>query len=128
MTLQALLDSVIVIDYLNGERGAKAFLNAAPPAEWAVSLVTYAEVLVGIPAEGTAYTRTFLDAFSLLSINRDVATLAAQLRRTHRWKLPDAFQAALAQHHGIPLATRNTKDFDPARHPFVTVPYVLRPA
>ncbi|MBK6580422.1 MAG: PIN domain-containing protein, partial [Sandaracinaceae bacterium] len=55
-----------------------------------------------------------------------VADLAAALRREHRWKLPDALQAAAARQHGLRLATRNTKDFPPAKHAFVVVPYTLR--
>ena len=39
------------------------------------------------------------------------------------WKLPDAFQAALAQHHHLRFATRNIRDFLPERHAFVVVPY-----
>ena len=53
-----------------------------------------------------------------------IADLAATLRRQHKWKLPDAFQAALAQTHKLKLATRNTKDF-PSRHDFVEIPYEL---
>jgi len=54
-----------------------------------------------------------------------VADLAARLRREHRWKLPDALQVAAAQHHGLRLVTRNTRDFPPERYPFVLVPYVV---
>jgi predicted nucleic acid-binding protein len=46
----------------------------------------------------------------------------ARLRRLHGWKLPDAFQAALARRHGLRLATRNPNDFDPDEHDFVEVP------
>ncbi len=60
-----------------------------------------------------------------LEISKAVGDLAASLRREYVWKLPDAFQAALAQHHDLKLVTRNTKDFPPARHEFVVVPYAL---
>jgi predicted nucleic acid-binding protein len=43
----------------------------------------------------------------------------------NRWKLPDAFQAALALSRGLRLATRNTRDFPPERFSFVEVPYHL---
>lgn len=66
-----------------------------------------------------------MEEFSLLEITKPVADLTAELRRNHGWKLPDAFQAALAQHHGLKLATRNTKDFAPERHDFVVAPYTL---
>lgn len=53
--------------------------------------------------------------------------MRAKLRHLHGWKLPDALQAAAAMLCGLMLATRNTRDFDPARHPFAVVPYTLAP-
>jgi predicted nucleic acid-binding protein len=50
---------------------------------------------------------------------------AAELRKKYGWKLPDAFQAALAMHNHIKLSTRNTRDFDPIKHSFVEIPYEL---
>jgi predicted nucleic acid-binding protein len=67
----------------------------------------------------------WLDRFSVLPMTRETADFAAGLRRKYRWKLPDAFQAALALLSGRQLATRNTRDFSPERHRFVTVPYRL---
>jgi hypothetical protein len=69
--------------------------------------------------------RQLLDHIPLIAIDQPVAVLAARLRRRHRWRLPDAIQAAAAVHHGLKLATRNTRDFDPRRHDFVVVPYTL---
>jgi hypothetical protein len=67
--------------------------------------------------------RQLLDAFPLLPVDAPVADLAAELRRTVRWRLPDAIQAATAIHHGLRLATRNLKDFPPERFEFVVLPY-----
>ena len=61
----------------------------------------------------------------MLGIDTEVADLAAALRRANRWKLPDAFQAALARRHGLKLATRNVRDFPPERFDFVEAPYSL---
>lgn len=124
MKPDVLLDSVIVIDFLNGIPAARAYV-VGTPSGWGISPVTYAEVLVGIPDAAEPATRAYLDAFRLYEIDREVAALAGRLRRLHRWKLPDALQAAVAEHNGLRLATRNTKDFDPDRHPFVFVPYTL---
>lgn len=112
------------IDYLNGRPQARAYLSGSTD-RWDISHVTHAEVLVGATPGLEPTLRGFLDAFVMLDIDRDTAALAARLRRAHRWKLPDAFQAALAQQHGLKLATRNTKDFDPARDPFVPVPCMV---
>ena len=91
-----------------------------------LSVITRAEVLVGF-TDNAAFARalSLLNALPLLEITRADADEAAHLHRTHRWKLPDAFQAALARRHGLHLATRNTRDFDPDQHGFVMVPYTL---
>ncbi|MEK7404342.1 MAG: PIN domain-containing protein [Acidobacteriota bacterium] len=59
------------------------------------------------------------------AFDREAADLAASLRRKYRWRLPDAFQAALAQLHGLKLATRNVRDFPPKQFDFVEAPYTL---
>jgi len=119
-----LLDSVILIDFLNAIPEAQAYVDAHR-AEAAISVVTTAEVLAGVDDAGVPATVRFLDAFPLLLIDGTTALQAARLRHRFGWRLPDAFQAALAQQHGLRLATRNTKDFDPAVHPFVVVPYTI---
>lgn len=122
MTMRALLlDSVILIDYLNGVTQARTYLNAHAN-ESTVSAATAAEVLVDVDDTGTSATIRFLDQFPLLVVDRAAAVTAAQFRRTPGWKLPDAFQAALAQEHNLQLVTRNTRDFDPETHRFVVVP------
>ena len=119
---QILLDSVILIDHFNGIAAATRYI--ADNAERVhVSVITRAEALAGVAEEETPALRALLDAFPVLVIDRDVADLAATLRRTNRWRLPDAFQVAVARHHGLVLATRNTRDFPPERYDFVRVPY-----
>jgi hypothetical protein len=88
-------------------------------------VITRAEVLAGFDPAGMAAAAGLLDRFPTLGIDRPVADLAARLRREHRWKIPDALQAALASYHSLGLVTRNTRDFPPDRHAFVVVPYVL---
>jgi predicted nucleic acid-binding protein len=119
-----LLDSVILIDHFNGVKAATACLQRL---QWrsAVSVVTRAEVLAGFDSHEAPIAASLLDRFPTLDIDREIADLAARLRREGRWKMPDAFQAALAQRHGLRLVTRNTRDFSPHRHPFVEVPYTL---
>ena len=124
--LSLLLDSVILIDHFNGHAEATRYL-ARTGGEAALSVITRAEVLAGFDAGAVVAAAGLLDRFPTLGIDQPVADLAARLRREHRWKMPDAFQAALASYHSLTLATRNTRDFPPDRHAFVTVPYVLRP-
>jgi len=122
--VEFLLDSAILIDRFNKSPRAKNYL-AGVRGKAAISVVTRAEVLTGFDDASRRMAIRFLDFFPTLEITKPVADLAASLRREHGWKLPDAFQAALAQHHELKLATRNTKDFPLARHEFVVVPYAL---
>ena len=120
--LTLLLDSVILIDHFNGVAQATEYLSRWRKVA-AISVITRAEVLTGFAAHGVQLALKLLDAFPTLVIDAPVADLAARLRSEHRWKLPDAFQAALAVHHDLRLVTRNIRDFPPDRHRFVEVPY-----
>ena len=123
--IERLIDSVILIDHLNGIEKATRFIIKIDPSETAISVVTRAEILTGLAETGQAEVVALLDQYQLLIIDKPIADLAAGLRREHGWKLPDAFQAALAQHHKIKLVTRNSKDFNPQKHDFVEIPYRL---
>jgi predicted nucleic acid-binding protein len=122
MGVKFLLDSVILIDHLNGIPAASAWLSKEHLRS-SISVITRAEVLAGYDQHQRAPIQRLLDAFPSLPIDQKVADVAATLRRQHRWKLPDAFQAALASTHKLTLATRNTKDFPPAEYTWVTKPY-----
>jgi len=124
--LETLLDSVILIDHLNDQKKATRYISKLDPDRVAISVITRAEILVGLEVgEEREKTKSLMDQYTLLVIDRDIADMAADLRREFGWKLPDAFQAALAIHHRLKLATRNTKDFNPQKHAFVDVPYRL---
>lgn len=120
--VRLLLDSVILIDHFNGISHATKYL-ARVQARSLISVITRAEVLSGFDEADAVAARRLLDCFPTLSLDRAVADLAARLRHETKWRLPDAFQAALAQTNGLRLVTRNTKDFPPQRWPFVLVPY-----
>jgi predicted nucleic acid-binding protein len=123
--IERLLDSVILIDHLNNIPQAMDFLLALNPGKTAISVISYAEILTGLDEDGERKAIPLLHSFEMLEIDAAVAKKAAMLRRQHGWKLPDAFQAAMAITHGIILCTRNIKDFNPQKHPFVEIPYVL---
>lgn len=108
--MRYLLDSVILIDHFNNVKAATAFL-VEHGSECAISVITRAEVLAGFTLRTESLARELLDVFQPLSITSEIADLAAALRRSERWKLPDALQAAVAVQHGLVLVTRNTRDF-----------------
>jgi len=125
MDASILLDSVILIDHFNDIKKATDYLRSVR-TDAVLSVVTRAEVLVGFESEEARYRGiALLNHFACLPITLEIADRAAVLRREHGWKLPDAFQAALAQEHHLSLSTRNTRDFDAEEHPFVTIPYTL---
>ena len=124
INMDYLLDSVILIDHFNNIPQASEFLQQHKDSS-AISVITRAEVLTGFAQEHRKIAAKFLDRFVTLNIDKDVADLTAQLRYQYRWKLPDALQAALAQHHHTQLVTRNTKDFPLNKYDFVVTPYQI---
>ena len=119
-----LLDSCILIDHFNGKPQAHKYI-AEYWKEFMISAITRAEVMAGFDNIGRETAARFLNQFSVINIDVKIADFAAELRRLHRWKLPDAIQAAVALSEDLQFATRNTKDFPPAVHTFVIVPYEL---
>lgn len=122
MGLMFLLDSVILIDHFNDVSEATDFIKKNAD-QLAISVITRSEVLVGFTEAEQFTAKLLLDKFQTLEISGAIADLAAKLRQKRKWKLPDAFQAALAQHHNFTLVTRNTKDFNPNTNDFVLCPY-----
>ena len=108
--MRYLLDSVILIDHFNNVEAATTFL-AEHGSECAISVITRAEVLAGFTLRAEPLARELLDVFPHLPITSEIADLAASLRRSEHWKLPDALQAAVAVQHGLVLVTRDTRDF-----------------
>lgn len=121
--LRYLLDSVVLIDHLNGMEAATEFLITHAAAS-AISVITRAEVLAGFALRDLPLGRRLLDPFRTLAPVVTTADLAAGLRRREGWKLPDAFQAALAIEHALTFVTRNTRDFGRSLSaPAVLIPY-----
>ena len=128
MKARYLIDSVILIDHLNGVPAATRWLAALQEGEAVISVITRAEILAGgTPSERDA-AALLCDQFECLPLTPIAADRAAELRREHRWRLPDAFQAALADLHRLRLVTRNERDFPPGKLAFVLRPYRLGPA
>lgn len=123
MSPEMLIDSVILIDHFSGWEQATQFILNVDPGRSVISVITRAEILVGFSEDELEAPKALLNQYKTLEIDKNIADKAAALRREHGWKFPDAFQAALCIENKIILMTRNTKDFDPCRHPFVEIPY-----
>lgn len=121
--MNVVLDTNILIDYLKGLPEAAAEIEKSRDA--AISIVTWMEVMVGVPEELEVSTREFLGHFALFQVTDLIAERAVSLRRAHRLKLLDAIIWATADVNSLPLVTRNTKDF-PATAQGIRIPYVLQ--
>lgn len=120
--MKALLDTNILIDYLNGIDLARTEINRYTTA--CISPITWMEVMAGVNPDSEVTVRRFLNRFKQVDINSEVAEAAVAIRRRHRMKLPDAIIWASALSTSALLVSRNTKDFPPDE-PGVRIPYEL---
>jgi predicted nucleic acid-binding protein len=120
-----LLDSVILIDHLRGVEAATDWLRRLRDGEAVLSAITRAEVLSGGTEAEAAVALALCDEFDCLPLTASDATSAAALRRRHGWKLPDAFQAAVAIRSELKLVIRDLRGFGGRKHSFVVIPYSL---
>lgn len=125
MPAKYLLDSTILIDHLNGISQATDWLSKLGDDEGLISVISRAEVLVKA-SEKWEEVSAFLDEYVCLPIGPEDADIAAGLRNRYHIKLPDAFQAALAQNEELTLVTRDVTDFKKIPHLEVKIPYSLR--
>jgi len=124
--VQALFDSNILIDYLNGYEQAKKEL--ALYESRVISVVSWIEVMAGCQPHELDATESWLTGFDIVALDSRIAARTARLRReakSKKMRLPDAIILATAAENGFMLVTRNTKDFD-ATLPMIRVPYTLK--
>ena len=121
--MSSVIDTVILIDQLNDVAAAAELFSG--PEEISVSLISWIEVMVGavIPEDRAAADDLFT-IVTVIGVTQPIAEEAVRIRRERRLKLPDAIILATAHQLGVPLITRNTKDFD-ASAADILVPYTL---
>lgn len=117
-----LLDTNILIDYLQGHAEAQAVISA--PEAGSISIMTWMEVLVAARSEAEEHDlRHWMQRFGILPVDDAVALGAVRLRRQQtRLRLPDALIRASATVHSLILVTRNTRDFSEGE-PGIHCPY-----
>jgi len=118
--MNALFDTNILIDYLNGIDAAREEIARYPKP--CISPITWIEVMVGTGEEEVPIVGAFLNRFAQVAMNAEVASATVAIRCEHRIRLPDAIIWASARHAGVLLVTRNCRDF-PEHHPGVRIPY-----
>ncbi|HLH26581.1 MAG TPA: type II toxin-antitoxin system VapC family toxin [Chloroflexota bacterium] len=121
--MRYLIDSDLVVDWLNGHPSSVTFLTPLFSQGMALSILTYSEIFEGIyggqdPRREQIAFQAFLRSLKVLSITRAVARRNAQLRRHLRdqrrplvHRALDLLIAATALEYGLVLLTRNRKDY-----------------
>lgn len=106
-----LIDTNIIIHYLEGEHAVVSFLRGNR-GELAISSITWMETLsYPFNPDEELLVRAFLREFKMIEISPQVMELSVEIRRMKKMKLPDAIIAASAIHHNLILVSRNIKDF-----------------
>jgi predicted nucleic acid-binding protein len=119
--VKALIDTNILIDYLQSSQDASSELNRYD--ELFISRITWIEFLVGAKTpEDASLRKSLLRLFSMLELDQSIAEHSITIRQHSRMELPDAIILATARAHGLLLVTRNHRDF-PRREPDVRIPY-----
>jgi len=121
--MKAVIDSDVLIDYLQGLPAAKEELARYRSPHY--SIISFIELLCGAknPHEKQA-VEGLLGSMKKVDISESVARRAVELRQELQLKLPDAVVLATAEVEGCILVTRNTRDF-PANDPRVRFPYAV---
>ena len=101
-----LVDTDIFVDHLRAAAELKPGRHRLH-----YSVITRAELFAGTAATGVV--AELLAPFRELRVDRDIAERAGRVRRETGIRLPDALIAATALEHGMGLATRNLRDFEP---------------
>ena len=120
--MKALIDTNILIDYLNGIGAAREEIDRYEMP--LISAITWMEVMVGAIDDEQQTIRSFLSRFTQIAIDAEVAEIAVSIRRKYKMRLPDAIIWASAKRESALLVSRNTKDF-PGDLPGVHAPYRL---
>jgi predicted nucleic acid-binding protein len=119
--LNALIDSDVLLDFLDGHAAAAAEIGRY--RECSISIISWMEIMAG--ARNTVdqdLRRGFLAHFRVVPLTTPIAEEAVTLRRQHRIKLPDPIIWATAITENCLLVSRNTKDF-PSNQPGIRFPY-----
>ncbi len=110
------IDTSIFIEHLRKtNRTNSHFSQISPQTRLYVSAITVYELLAGASDAGKVQdANLLLSATTILPVDENVATIAAQLYRQMKSNsigLADTLIAATALHHNLPIMTLNTKHF-----------------
>jgi hypothetical protein len=109
------LDTDVLIDVLRGREAARSFLqDMADRFVPCCSVISVAELYVGMRPEEESATRSFLDGLVMIPVTQEIAEVAGRFKKrsvSRRLELADCLIAATAFVEGATLATGNVKDY-----------------
>ncbi len=109
--MKYLIDSNIIIYYLNGDEEIFAFIEQHKALS-SISIITYYEVLnYDFDEEEERVVKEFLDGFKIINISKNIIHQALQNRKNKKIKMADNFILSTAQLLNLELVTQNIKDF-----------------
>ena len=122
MAIAYLLDTSWVIGYLRGQAQVVARLEELRPAGLGVSMITVAELEIGIvhaqkPAQAKLGLENFMNGVTVLDVTRPICKLFAEWtvrleQRGQRLEHFDILIAATALQHQLTLCTFNRRHFE----------------
>jgi predicted nucleic acid-binding protein len=103
------LDTNVIIDYLNGQEELKPLSEQIASGIGFVSVITRMELFAfpGLTPEGESGLKCFLADLIVVPLNDEIEQASIAIRRNTRLKLPDAIVAATACIKEAALITRD---------------------
>lgn len=107
----AVFDTNILIDLSKGIITTKNAITSYTNVM--ISAITWSEFMVGISPERWEQANSFINEnYEIIHTTDDICAQAVQARHQYRLKLPNALIYTTAISMGVPLVTRNSKDFN----------------
>lgn len=104
-----LLDSNILIDYLEGRKEVRDFVKAQKSSRATISVISITELLAkaDLTKKQLVFLQSFLDKFSVVNFDRRTAYEAARFKREYKLLFPDAVLAATSRLLKLTLVSRD---------------------